>query len=344
MKRYLFATAAIAVLALASCNKDQVNEEYDLGSSISVVEVKTIFSPDGGDGFIKVASDTPFSVSSTRPWCTFSKAGDSVVVSVSPYYEVGSRYSMVTVKNEANDSVNVTVHQFGSIIQNFDDSGIYANNAGGSAEIAYNSNINPIVTSSVDWAVPSVQENRILVEVAANEGGLFRKGEILCKLGNRTYNVPVAQLDSTEILSKKNWELTGIDVDGNPVSLTGVITRKMTGYAMKFTGTDISWTFDINLAGNKFGIPLGSSIGRYMLNGKNLYVIPVIAEGTAVLKAGEGTDTGYFYIPLDKESAEDKWSGTVENANLRFEYWEKASRPDPSQGGIRLIEVTLSEK
>lgn len=344
MKKIIF-TAIIAAAALCACDRTVIDGTLDFGiageKTISVVESNSTFSPDGGKGFIIIKSETGFEATSSRPWCTLASEKDSISVSVEPYAGAESRYSFITVKNEAGDSVCVTVHQSGVIIQSVDTSGVYCNNEGGDMLVSIKSNVTPIFSSNVPWAVPSLVEEGISVAFGKNSTGAFRKGAISCTLGPNTYEIPVAQLDSTDILGVKNWEFAGVISVGDTLKLAATITRKMTGYGFKLAGTNISWTFDAKVVGNKIAIPLGISIGRYKPSDVNYHVIPVIAEGTSSIKAGDGIDTGYFFIPLDKASASDKWSGKVENANLRFEFWALASRPDPSAGGFRFKDVLI---
>ncbi len=344
MKNIIFSVAA-ACLAFCACDRTVIDGELNFGLAdkltISVVKNNASFSPDGGDGFIIVKSESAFTASSNRDWCTLKAENDSIAVSVEPYDGSNSRFSSVVVKNEAGDSVTVSVHQAGVIIQSINLDGAYCNNAGGNVIVTYSANLTPKLSSDVDWAVPSVVEEGINIAFSENASGSFRKGSVSCVLGPKTYEIPVAQLDSTEILGIKNWELDGVIAPGDTMKFTGTITRKMTGYGVKLVATDISWTYDAMVSGNKFGIPLGTSIGRYKPAATNYYVIPVVAEGTSPINAGDGIDSGYFYIPLDKESADSNWQGKVENANLRFEFWALASRPAASEGGFRFKDVIL---
>lgn len=346
MKKILF-SIIISCIALCACDRTVIDGELDFGlageTTIKIIENNSTFSPDGGVGFLIIDSESGFKARSDRAWCSLSVEKDSVTLSVEPYDGMDSRYAAVVVKNEAGDSVNVIVHQFGAVIQSIDASGAYCNNEGGNVLIAYKANMTPKVVSSVDWAVPTLVEGGIDVAFSKNVTGSFRKGYIACTLGPESYEIPVAQLDSTDILGVKNWEFFGVQSVGDTLKLAVTITRKMTGYGVKFTGTDISWSYDAKVVGNKFAIPLGTSIGRYKPASVNYYVIPVVAEGTDPLNAGDGIDTGYFFIPLDKASADAKWEGKVENANLRFDFWTLASRTSPSEGGFRFNDVIIKQ-
>lgn len=350
MKRLLYASAA-ALFVLSACDKTKIDGDlqFELAgeSTIRVVSSDATFSPDGGNGTIVIESETEFSVKSSRDWCEIQAEGDTLNVKVGAYYEMQNRYSLITVKNAAGDSVNVTVHQYGAVIQDFDDSGAYMNNEGGVVNIGYASNMRPIVETSLSWVTTEVFKDKIAVTFAKNDT-TFRKGELLCKLGPVSYTVPVAQLDSTEILSKKNWEICGISAANDTTILPCTISKSMKGIRFKISGTGpegatVAWEFEAKTEGNNLLIPLGEQIGRYKPADTNYYVIPVVLEGSSAIKAGDGIDSGYFKAALDK-NAEGKWYYKGEDVNLRFEYWELQTRPNPSKGGLRFKDFILCEK
>ncbi len=355
MKRYLYILAAC--FAMYSCDKTVIDGGLPANvggkNSIEVVKSSIIFSPDVSEGYVLVRTDGPVTARSTRSWCTVECFGDSVAVkTTSNYDDLDSRYAQVIVYHQG-DSVALNVHQEGPLTASFDDSAVVLGHEGGDAEFAYRSNMIAEVTSDVSWATVEAERNVVKVHVRRNNTEEYRAGELTCRLGNVTYKVTVAQLDPTEILSRRNWKLDGVLMDGTKLSLTGVLSKLGANYTMTLTGTGISWSFPATVTKNQLNIPLGTSIGRYTSGGINYYVFPVVGDGEENATSSSMVSLGNIGFTMTCDELSGKWSGNLnlkpfvdqlEKPVFRFEYWVNSSKTGYSSGGLRFRELTIAQQ
>lgn len=355
MKRYLYILAAC--FAMYSCDKTVIDGGLPANvggkNSIEVVKSSIIFSPDVSEGYVLVRTDGPVTARSTRSWCTVECFGDSVAVkTTSNYDDLDSRYAQVIVYHQG-DSVALNVHQEGPLTASFDDSAVVLGHEGGDAEFAYRSNMIAEVTSDVSWATVEAERNVVKVHVRRNNTEEYRAGELTCRLGNVTYKVTVAQLDPTEILSRRNWKLDGVLMDGTKLSLTGVLSKLGANYTMTLTGTGISWSFPATVTKNQLNIPLGTSIGRYEADGRNYHIIPAVGEGENVGTETTLATTGTVGLEMLIDRNTGKWQGNLNmkpfisqftEPVFRFEYWLNSYKGGQSSGGFRFRELTIAQQ
>ena len=109
MKKILSILLAVsAVLCIAACSKDKGVEEAV--KTLSVVSTDVVFQPAGGQGSIVVDAQNSFTAASDKSWCTVSTSGQNVVVNVSEWEGLESRYAVVTLTS-GSEKVNVTVRR-----------------------------------------------------------------------------------------------------------------------------------------------------------------------------------------------------------------------------------------
>lgn len=358
MKRYIITSATLLLLGLVSCDRTVIEgglpDDVATEKSISVLRSSTILSPDSSEGYVIVKAGGEVTATSDRNWCTVTCYGDSVAVKTTSNYDhLDSRYAQVRIYDNGADFVSVTVQQAGPLTKSFDDSAIVLGHEGGDAEFSYNSNMTAEVSSSVSWATAEVEANVVKVHVGDNASKEYREGELSCRLGTETYKVVVAQFETADILSNRNWKFDGVLMDGSDFSLDGTITKVADRYTMSLSGTDISWSFPATVTGNRLNVPLGSSIGRYAADNRNYYVFPVVGEGDKSGEVSSMTAEGSigFTMRLDKESG--KWQGSLdlkpftgkyENPVFRFEFWRTSFKNGNSSGGFRFKELNISQQ
>lgn len=356
MKRY-FCILSLTGLVLTSCDKTVIDGELpsDIGgkNSIEVLRSSIVFSPDGGDGYVVVKTEGPITARSTREkWCSVDCFGDSVAVHTQNNYgSLDTRFAQVIIYH-GKDSVALNVHQEGPMTVSFDDSAVVFDYEAGEGEIKFRSNMLPEVTSNVNWATAEISKNLIKVNVRRNTTQSFRSGVLTCKLGTETYKVTVMQLDAAEILTKRNWKVEGTLTNGNKITMTGLLSRSGSNYVMALTGNGINWSWNTGMNGNTLTIPLGTSIGRYLVDENNYYVFPMVGEGDNAGTASEmvSGETAGFSMNYDKNA--DRWSGTFQtqtytqfqNPTFRFEYWINSSHTGISSGGLRFRELTITQQ
>ncbi|MBQ2550762.1 MAG: BACON domain-containing protein, partial [Bacteroidales bacterium] len=125
MKKYIgFLLCVSAALFAASCGEKQ-SLEVDNTPKLRVVSHDVVFQPDGGTGSITVECESAITAevqttnSAGEKWCTATVDGKKINVTVGKYSGVESRYSNIIIKG-ADETLNVAVHQYGIIMNEFD--------------------------------------------------------------------------------------------------------------------------------------------------------------------------------------------------------------------------------
>lgn len=342
-------------LAAAACDMTVIDGDLPSGiigkNSIEVLKSSIIFSPDAGEGYVLVKAEGRISAKSTREWCDVVCYGDSVAIStVDNHSNLESRYAQVIIYHQG-DSVALSVQQAGPITKAFDTSAVVFDHEAGDGEIHFDSNMIPEVKSDVSWLTAEAETNVIKVHVRRNSSEIFRVGTLTCKLGPEIRTVSVMQLEPSEILSKRNWKVSGTLADGSSKNFTGTLSKTGSNYTMALTGTGINWTFSTGLNKNIMTIPLGSSIGTYNADERNYYVIPAIGADENTEASGKIV-SGIAGFTMDYDKSTDKWSGSVDLSAYAdsyaepmfcFEYWLNRMANGYSSGGLRFKELTIEQ-
>lgn len=343
-------------LAVAACDLTVIDGDLpsDIGgaNSIKVLKSNIIFSPDAGEGYVLVKTEGRISAKSTKEWCNVVCYGDSVAISTTDNHaNLESRYAQVIIYHQG-DSVALSVQQAGPITKAFDTSAVVFDHEAGDGTIVFDSNMIPEITSNVNWASADAEKNKITVHVRRNSSETFRSGTLTCKLGPESYTVTVMQLEPSEILSKRNWKVTGTLAEGGSMSFTGVLSKAGANYTMTLTGNNINWAYTTGLEKNIMTIPLGSSIGRHNADDRIYYVVPAVGDGTENGSASDMTVSGIDGFKMDYDKNTDKWSGEFDlaaygdlygNPVFRFEYWLNSAHTGTSSGGLRFKELKIEQ-
>lgn len=203
-KIFYLSLGLVCLAGFSSCSDDQDNP-YDVAKTISVVSSKVSFDARAAQGAIHFNSAATPVVTTNQPWCTASLAADSVVVSVTQNNSISGRAAMVTLHN-GTDSVNVPVVQEGAFVEvNGSTSlGLSSDNAT-SGKYLISSNLDVSIASAPDWITASIKGDSLLMNVAANETGNLRSGDIVFKSGDFTYAWRVNQADFNKDIAGKYY-------------------------------------------------------------------------------------------------------------------------------------------
>lgn len=191
MKKILSILLAVsAVLCIASCSKDKEVEEAV--KTLSVVSTDVVFQPAGGQGSIVVEAQNSFTAASDKSWCTVSTSGQNVVVNVSEWEGLESRYAVVTLTS-GSEKVNVTVQQFGAVLAGFTGRDLVLFAEGATEVFPFESNTTVTAASEQDWITPTVGDGNMTVVVAENTTGKTRFGEVTISAGEGSHTFQVKQ-------------------------------------------------------------------------------------------------------------------------------------------------------
>ena len=191
MKKILSILLAVsAVLCIASCSKDNGVEE--VAKTMSIVSTDVVFQPTGGTGSIVVDAKNSFTAASDKSWCTVSTSGQNVVVSVSEWDGLESRYAVVTLTS-GSEKINVTVHQFGAVLSGFTGRDIVAYAEGSTEVFPFESNTTVTATTEQDWLTVTVDDGGMTLVIAENTTGKTRFGEVTITAGEGSHTILVKQ-------------------------------------------------------------------------------------------------------------------------------------------------------
>ena len=203
MKKYIgFLLCVSAALFAASCGEKQ-SLEVDNTPKLKVVSHDVVFQPDGGTGSITVECESAITAevqttnSAGEKWCTATVDGKKINVTVGKYSGVESRYSNIIIKG-ADETLNVAVHQYGIIMNEFDADDAIIKNPAQTLSYAYKANALMQASSSVDWITVSTTDNKLEVKVAENTSKEYRQGTVEWNVGMLKGSFVLTQFDAAD--------------------------------------------------------------------------------------------------------------------------------------------------
>ena len=292
-------------LSFVACSDD--NDEgaaYNRPSTISVVKSDVLFSANAGTGYIQVNAQSPISVEGANDWCSAQVVGDSTIqVSVNNNASIDGRTCKLTVKSGV-DSVNVAVQQQGFVFSLQDGTTtIVSGDAATTKRLGLKTNGTPVVETSADWVVASIESDSLKLDLTANTTGHLRQAYVKITFGEFADSIQVSQYDFKKDLAG-DYYLAYYNQKGKLYALQAELSQ--VGGSYQLTLPDIGSTLPVTFAPNtcKLTITAGTYMGPFDNQGTTLYLYALLGNST----------TGYMYFGTAQMSAPfayDDENGTV---------------------------------
>lgn len=353
MKRLAYCLSAVlAACTLLSCRQD--DPEPEKTSGIEILNGEITFQPDGGKDVIHVKASGAISAQADKPWCSVSVEGsDQVRVEVPAYKGIETRYAYVEIRC-GEETVGVTIHQFGVIVRSFNASDIFMKNTAAEYSFSYDANASMTATTEAGWIHLKVDGNTLNVSVDRNEGKQARTGTIHWEIGAMTDSFDITQFDPAESGLLGNWTWNSARVsDNSAFQLAASLDESGDGaYELTLVSDKMNFTFtDVRLDGTVLQIPLGKEIGTYTANGTNTYrAFCIMAPGNSPTTYNNvnAVTSGFYTFDLNYDELADKWTATgrasdYPNKNFRFEYWTTSAHEGNSRSRTALKNIVLEK-
>lgn len=217
MKKVFILFAMLGLVAVSSCNKEN-------NDKLTLDKTEITFDANGGSQTVTATANAAVTAVSDQDWCTVTVNATKVIVEVAAN-DAAERTATVTVSCKTAKAV-LTVKQSG-MEGNLDGilSEVSAPTAGGKVSIGtFTTNVEPQVTSPVDWITSEISGQEIFVNVAANTSGEERSAIVSVAAGALTKDVTVKQaLDMGVTVEFEEIDGAGVGKQGINfiISLTG---------------------------------------------------------------------------------------------------------------------------
>jgi len=201
---------AISAFAIVACSDDDnVGSQYQKKSNIVITASNLNFSAKADTGSVTFTAPEAATVRLNSAWATAVLEGNKVKVTVKENNNVEGRATQLTILS-GTDSANVTIQQLG---MNYEYNGhhlfIYNDEAHAVSYPVVNEGANITLSSSADWAVPTLNNNQV---------GLFFKGRptnINTNFGfntatNQANAIAIATQNGNDVLTIANYTSTDI--------------------------------------------------------------------------------------------------------------------------------------
>lgn len=221
MKKVFILFAMLGLVTVSSCTQKE--------DTLTLDKTEITFDANGGSQTVTATANAAVTAVSDQDWCTVTVNATKVIVEVAAN-NAAERTATVTVSCKTAKAV-LTVKQSG-MEGNLDGilSEVSAPTAGGKVSIGtFTTNVEPQVTSPVDWITSEISGQEIFVNVAANTSGEERSAIVSVAAGALTKDVTVKQALDMGVTIKFE------QVDGGSIGKQAVnVILELTGSADDF--------------------------------------------------------------------------------------------------------------
>ena len=174
---------ALAVAILGCSNDDNVGSQYQKPSNIAITASNLNFTAKADTGSVTFTATEAASVRLNSSWATAVLEGNKVKVTVAANNNVEGRSTQLTIIS-GTDSTNVTIQQMG---MNYQYTGptfsIYNDEARTVSFPVVDEGANIQLSSNASWVVPTLNDGKINVAIAANNEGHIRQAQLYIEAG-----------------------------------------------------------------------------------------------------------------------------------------------------------------
>ncbi len=274
-KIYSLSLLLLGVLGFSACSDDTANP-YAAESSIKVVKNWMDLTAAADEGaFIYDSTTGAVTATTSASWCKAVVSGDTIKVSVTQNNSKSGRGATVTLHRGA-DSLNLPVLQPGILTKAEKSTVSLSNDDAASLRYGFSCTVPLTVISCPDWAVASIANDSLSVDITANTTGHLRSGYIV--YGSETYvdSIKVYQADFDK------------DIAGNytlnyETSLTDPTQKRMRNKALTKNSLYINATLSLPITydseNGALVVKSGSYLGTNVLEGTTYQVYLAFGMG-----------------------------------------------------------------
>lgn len=298
---------AISAFAIVACSDDDnVGSQYQKKSNIVITASNLNFSAKADTGSVTFTAPEAATVRLNSAWATAVLEGNKVKVTVKENNNVEGRATQLTILC-GTDSANVTIQQLG---MNYEYNGhhlfIYNDEAHAVSYPVVNEGANITLSSSADWAVPTLNNNQVDVALAANNDGHIRLAELYIEAGPYKDTIQVLQGQLKDVVGKQ-FRFIGYDLAQATSTThdirelyaelqTKIVTDAQGKPFIEFTDADKGWLLpiDFNEETLSFDVNAGELMGMYY---HRYYIYSSIIDFSYYQKFQQNNLLPYFSYP-----------------------------------------------
>lgn len=279
--------AALLVLAAPAFVAAGCDDDAATGNGLMIAESHLTFdAPASSDGYV-LASDPSCTASAEDTWCSVTRRGDTLVVSVTDNLSLESRHTAIVLTSPSG-SVRLPVSQSGAYFRLDSDSVQHATDSAATLNITVSSAFPYEVASSEPWLTAPVQSDGLLtLTLEPNHSGAPRIGTALvhCPTLGRSFSVNVLQYNLSDLMG--DW--TAISQTNSNVERTASVSLSArTDGRFSLSGLATGITLLADSAGAQgFGFTTGTYLGLYESRGTSYRIYQYGATGDHQVRPSE---------------------------------------------------------
>lgn len=291
-KTCIILRALAAGLLGAGCADDAQEGTFD------ILEAHLNFDAPASRGYV-LATDPACAATSADAWCTLSRSGDSIIVSVTDNISIESRHTNLTLVS-GGISRQVPVSQSGGYFRLESDSVQHIGDSTAIISLTVNSAFDYETTPSAPWVTCTRDGQTLRLTVERNLTATPRRANISlsCPTMNKAFHVSLLQYSVSDLMGA--WTASYTTNNGQTQTAQVTLAQNADDGSVSLSGLTEGITLKANVDGQLFSFATGTFIGLYESRGTTYRIYQQGATGTHEVRPGETRILHYgslFSIP-----------------------------------------------
>lgn len=289
MKRTRIILCALAAGFLgAGCADDAQEAAFD------IIEARLNFDAPASRGYV-LATDPACAATAADAWCTVSRSGDSIIVSVTDNVSIESRHTILTLSS-GGVSRQVPVSQGGGYFRLESDSVQHTGDSLATLTLAVSSAFDYETLPSASWVTCTRDGQTLRLAVESNLTGAPRRADISlsCPAMGKTFRVSLLQYSVDDLMG--SWTASYTTNSGQLQTAQVTLTHNAADSTVSLSGLDQNYesiTLKAHADGQQFSFATGMFIG-FLERGSTTYrIYQHGATGTHEVRPAEARTLHY---------------------------------------------------
>ena len=283
MKRTRIILCALAAGFLGAGCADDAQE-----AAFGILEARLNFDAPASRGYV-LATDPACTATAADAWCTVSRSGDSIIVSVTDNASIESRHTSLTLVS-GGVSRQIPVSQSGGYFRLESDSVQHTGDSLATLTLAVSSAFDYETVPSASWVTCTRDGQTLRLAVERNLSGAPRKADISlsCPTMGKDFHVSLLQYSVDDLMG--SWEASYTTNSGQEQTAQVTLTHNAADGTVSLSGLDRNYediTLKADADGQRFSFATGTFIGFLERGGTTYRIYQHGTTGTHEVRPGE---------------------------------------------------------
>ena len=268
MKRTRIILCALAAGFLGAGCADDAQE-----AAFGILEARLNFDAPASRGYV-LATDPACTATAADAWCTVSRSGDSIIVSVTDNASIESRHTSLTLVS-GGVSRQIPVSQSGGYFRLESDSVQHTGDSLATLTLAVSSAFDYETVPSASWVTCTRDGQTLRLAVESNRTGAPRQADISlsCPTMGKAFRVSLLQYSVDDLMG--SWTASYTTNNGQPQTAQVTLTHNAADSTVSLSGLDQNYesiTLKADADKQQFSFATGMFIG-FLERGSTTYRI-----------------------------------------------------------------------